>query len=82
MPGLRDQLLSTGVTSLAQLIGHGVRLRRSSRALPDIDDTPHKEALANADRVLSLSARWSLDPSSIEELADQGQGIAGELRNR
>jgi holliday junction DNA helicase RuvB len=49
---LKDQILSTGVSSLAQLLGHGVRLRRSPRALPEPDDSAHREAVKQAEAAL------------------------------
>jgi hypothetical protein len=35
---------------------------------------------ANTERVLALAARWSIDPTTVDErILREGQGIAGKL---
>ena len=44
---------------------------------------PSEPERPNAEKVLALAARWSLDPSAIEDIASrEGPGIAGEFWQR
>jgi hypothetical protein len=45
-----------------------------------IDVSPNEPQPSNAEKVMQLAARWSLDPSTVEErMLHMGLGVAGEL---
>lgn len=45
------------------MLGHGVRLRRSERALPEVDDSAHRAAIANAEKALA-EAKGTAPPAA------------------
>lgn len=55
---LRDQIFQ----SCSQLVAHGIRLRRTPPAMPEIDASKHRAALEDADRVLKTYP--AVSPSS------------------
>jgi holliday junction DNA helicase RuvB len=67
--GFRDEVISNGVTSISQLLGHAVRTQGPGRVdQHDVDRARHEEALSHADQVLERHRQQVAAETPAEKL--------------